>query len=622
MVKWAESQVELVQVITPDGETIDLTTGSDKGDWVINQSGWGMPDIDYQSQQGPFQHGVSVRDYRLKPRTVQLLIRQQACDRDNYWEKRTALLNTFRVNRDPIDITGMWVRRSQDDLESQNHIYTLCEYNGKLYGATGTAGGGGMLFEWDGVGKWILVADTSVGEHYIWDMIVYDDGTNGDRLYGCSGSVLGQLRYWDVAGRDWDTVCTLLNAQTDIRCLAIFDAGLGGGDQIYGGTSPGGRLFVYQVGVGWAQVCAQLGAETSIFSLCVYDDGGGEDLYGGTGVNGLLYRYNVGGAAWVAVCAQLNAQTIIYTMVVYNGQLYAGTGPNGLLFRYNVGGGAWTQVAAQYAAVTTIRRLRVYQGRLYGVGDDSRLLRWNDADAWELVAEGYGGILDDVESLCVFNNRLFGGQDTYARLLEYVRRSGDTTLPCTVLRRVLSDGSIRDLCGHIVQGPIFDIPEAAWDEWGFKEVLRFWAPDPIIYDPEEQDGPTYTMDPLATGSVLESQTVTYTGTWEEHPVFVLTGPMENPIIRNEDTDEFIELDYNIAAAEIVTITLTPGSQTIENDDGLNLIGVVTPESNFSSFHLAPDPEVTDGENEIKINASGTNANTDFSFTYYNRYIGI
>ena len=72
----------------------------------------------------------------------------------------------------------------------------------------------------------------------------------------------------------------------------------------------------------------------------------------------------------------------------------------------------------------------------------------------------------------------------------------------------------------------------------------------------------------------------------------------------------------------MTITLTPGNQTVEDDLGTNLIGVVTPESNIQSFHLAPDPEVDDGDNDISIQGAGTTAATDFSFTFLNRYIGI
>jgi len=619
MADWAATIAELVQWITPDGETYDLTTEADKGNWVLEASGWGLPGIDYKTQQGPYQHGVSVRDYRLQSRVVQLLIRQQACDRDAYWARRSQLLNQIRPNREPVALAGAWLARSQAVLNAQTDIWDLMAWQNELYGCTGPTA---RLFKWDGANQWSQVAGQAGAETDLLCMVTYDDGgASGVDLY-CGSTPLGKLYRFDT--NTLTEVCAQLNAQTHIYDMVVFDDGLGGGDQIFAGTGAGGRLFYYNVGVGWAQAAPQL-VDAHIRSLIVYDDGGGDDLYGGTSNNGRLYRYNPAGAAWVQICNTLNAQTHIYSLCEYNGQLYAGTGPNGRLFRYDVGGGTWVQVAPQYGGLATeISKLVVFQGRLYGItginGASSYLLRWNNVDAWELAAGSYA--TEQGHTLYVFNNRLFGGSNDNAYLLEYIRRSGATDLPCGTLRRVLSDGAIRDLCCYIQQGPQFTPNRQGWEEWSFQEVLRFIAADPIIYDPTEEDGPTYAMDPGATGAVNETQTETYEGTWPEHPTFLLTGPMNNPIIRNEDTDEFIELDYNIAAGRVVTITLTPGNQSVEDDLGANLIGTVTPESNFATFHLAPDPEVADGENDITIIAAGTNAATDFSFSYYNRYVGI
>jgi len=622
MVKWTKPIPEVIQLITADGETFDLTSESKKGNWVLYIDGCGMPDIDYFAQIGPFQHGESVRDYRLKPRTVNIELRQQACDRDDYWDRRTELLNALRPNRDETEFTGVWIARSQYQYQDANIIDSLIKFKGKLYGG---AGPDGMLFEWIANDKWYKVASQLNAQDYILSMIVYDDGGGDDELYAGT-STGGRLFKWDGVSA-WSQVCAQLNGQTHISDLAIFDDGLGGGDQIFAGTSGGGRLFHYNVGGGaWAQDCAQLNAETWIQSLCVYDDGGGNDLYGGTYPNGKLYRYNPAGPAWVEVCAQLNGQFNIWDLVVYNGQLYGCTDPGGRLFRYDVAGGHWDQVAGLYGTSTYLYKLVVFQGRLYASGYTGELLRWNNSDAWEAVTDVYGNEI--TTALYVYNNRLFAGTDAItgvdggAYLLEYLNRAGETTVPCLTLRRILSDGSIRDLCVFIDKGAKFNPTKRGWDEHGFMENIRLIAPDPVFYDPTEQDGPTYTMDPAATGIVNESQTVTYAGTWQEHPIFVITGPINKPIIRNEDTDESIQLDYDIADGRIVTITLTPGNQTVEDDLGVNLIGAVTTDSDLQRFHLATDPEVTDGDNEINIQGTGTNANTDFSFTYYNRYIGI
>lgn len=618
MTKWTQPMNEIVQLIGPDGQVFDLTTESDVGNWVLEMSGWGMPDIDYISQQGPFQHGVSARDYRLKPRTVQLSVRQQDCTRDGYWARRTELLNSMRPNRQPVGLSGAFIARSQYQYEAEWGIRALCEFNNQLFGGTLLHG---LLFRWNGSTQWYKVADQLNAQTHIYSLIVYDDGGGVDELYAGTYN-LGKLFKWN--GLDaWTEVCDQLNGQEYIYDMAIFNDGLGGGNQIFAGTASGGRLFHYDVGGGvWSQDCAQLNAETEIRSLCVYDDDGlGDDLYGGTSPNGKLYRYNPAGPAWVEVCAQhASLQTRINDLIVYNGQLYGCTYPNGRLFRYLPAGPQWVSVAPQYGLNTSIYKLVIYQGRLYGVGERD-LLIWDGEDQWYPAATKYRNE-QPMYSGISFNNRLFTGTYSGAYLLEYIRRSGESSLPCFTLRRVLSDGSVRDLCVHIDKGPEFTGPRKGWDEYSLQEVLRFWAPNPIIYDPTEQDGPTYTMDPGATGVVNETQALIYPGTWEEHPTFVLTGPMNNPVIRNEGTDEFIELDYNIVNGRVVTITLTPGDQIIEDDLGVNLIGVVTPESNLASFHLAPDPEVADGENDITIIATGTTATTDFAITYYNRYIGI
>jgi hypothetical protein len=90
---------EYVDYIGPDGTVYPLYVPSRVGRWVMSQSGWGTPPIDYITERGPFQHGESVKDYFLRPRTIQLLIRQQFCGREEYWSGRASLLNAIRPNR-------------------------------------------------------------------------------------------------------------------------------------------------------------------------------------------------------------------------------------------------------------------------------------------------------------------------------------------------------------------------------------------------------------------------------------------------------------------------------------------------------------------------------------------
>lgn len=66
---------------------------------VISDEGSGMPPIEYITQRGPFQHGESIKDYFLRPRVVQYLIRQNFCSRQAAYDGRTALLNAIRPNK-------------------------------------------------------------------------------------------------------------------------------------------------------------------------------------------------------------------------------------------------------------------------------------------------------------------------------------------------------------------------------------------------------------------------------------------------------------------------------------------------------------------------------------------
>lgn len=90
---------EYTDYIAPDGTLYPLHVPAAIGRWVISEAEYGMPPVEYSTTTGPAQHGETVRDYRLTPRTVQLLIRQQFCGRSEYWSGRAGLLDAIRPNR-------------------------------------------------------------------------------------------------------------------------------------------------------------------------------------------------------------------------------------------------------------------------------------------------------------------------------------------------------------------------------------------------------------------------------------------------------------------------------------------------------------------------------------------
>ncbi len=92
--------------ITPDGREYELHTPHDPGRWVLSWQGYGTPSIDYIVQRNAFADGVALKRFFLRPRVLQLLIRQNFCDRQAWWAGRAALLNEIRPNRQTT-VTGV-----------------------------------------------------------------------------------------------------------------------------------------------------------------------------------------------------------------------------------------------------------------------------------------------------------------------------------------------------------------------------------------------------------------------------------------------------------------------------------------------------------------------------------
>ena len=83
------------------------------------------------------------------------------------------ILNLFVTARDKMETT----------------VYSLCIFNGKLYGGTAP---NGKLYEWNGINAWVEKAPKLGAETDIWSLCVY----NG-KLYG-STSPNGKLYEWNA----------------------------------------------------------------------------------------------------------------------------------------------------------------------------------------------------------------------------------------------------------------------------------------------------------------------------------------------------------------------------------------------------------------------------------------
>lgn len=215
-----------------------------------------------------------------------------------------------------------------------------------------------------------------------------------------------------------------------------------------------------------------------------------------------------------------------------------------------------------------------------------------------------------------------------AALLDMLRpnRGINRVLGQGTLRKIQPNGTIRDLTAIIQQGPTFAPRQAGqWDEFAFTETLRFIAHDPTYFEP--------VMRKITFGPVLGpatfpltfpytflgfdfTQSFVYAGTWISYPTIIITGPFTQLHIENVTTGQFIEIAYAIPAGHTVTIDLTYGRKTVIQDDGTNLIGYITPESDLVNWQFVQ------GTNNLLIRGFDTATSSKIEIQYRNRYIGI
>ena len=130
--------------------------------------------------------------------------------------------------------------------------------------------------------------------------------------------------------------------------------------------------------------------------------------------------------------------------------------------------------------------------------------------------------------------------------------------------------------------------------------------------------------PISWGaSIIDaSETKRYDGTAPEYPVHEITGPATNLVLTNESTNDKLDFTgHTIAAAEVVTIDLTPGYKTVTST-GATVISDLTTDSDLLTWHLAPESEVIDGDNLLHVECSGATGGTKIMLTAYERYVAI
>lgn len=204
--------------------------------------------------------------------------------------------------------------------------------------------------------------------------------------------------------------------------------------------------------------------------------------------------------------------------------------------------------------------------------------------------------------------------------------------------------SRRNLYCLLEAGPTFDEGPGAAPllPTGYREVLRLVANDPCWYTDEilthTWDTSTTAIDDLVfdgagawmgiaagTGRWLfnisyvgETTSIVYWGSVRARPTITITGPAEDPVIENTTTGTRIQMDYSVAAGEIVTIDTL--ALTVTNASGTNLLPYTT--GDLATFGLEPPPQAPNRVNNVVISFGGAVLASSAVMTWRNRYIGI
>lgn len=70
----------------------------------LGNDGLGMAQVRRETQQGPLQHGVTDRGFRLQPRTIQLVLLALGRDEDDFWDLRDEALYIFAPRQIPLQL--------------------------------------------------------------------------------------------------------------------------------------------------------------------------------------------------------------------------------------------------------------------------------------------------------------------------------------------------------------------------------------------------------------------------------------------------------------------------------------------------------------------------------------
>lgn len=199
------------------------------------------------------------------------------------------------------------------------------------------------------------------------------------------------------------------------------------------------------------------------------------------------------------------------------------------------------------------------------------------------------------------------------------------------LRLTLPDGGLRELRCYLQSG--LGYPSA--DRKGLVQDadIVLYAPDPTFYNYYTHSH-TFSFDIIdhltfpitfpivfGSGTISNSEVITYAGNWYSYPQFIVYGPLNYFQIIHNDTGKKIKYEHDVITGEKITITLEYGNKSVVNNFYENLIGYLSDDTDLGDFCISH--ELAGKINSIYIVGAGALAGeTRVEMNWYDRYLGI
>ena len=505
---------------------------------IMSAGGYGMSEVAYIEQKGPFQHGKTLLGYRLQPRKITLEFRENSKSREEYYRKRAELLALFRVNKQPV------------------------------------AGELNL-----GVLRKILPPDLSFES---------PDRRRKGAVRDIDVLLESGMQYEFNSGDDWDYNSNVISFELIAPDPTFYDPQANIEEVVLSATT---ELAFPKTIKGWA---------VSLSAILIGDLSIPYVAYGTANLSATRLTDTIDAIAVNEILIIDNEKLVVTNVVITD----ANTGTLTVTRGYGGTAAAAHNSASLIAVtkdITTVANFAITA---------------TTYEPWRVVYDFSSTLAAAISAVDM--------TITYAAIsaTSSAAAVGDVLFCQTVdagtfvnekmlVTAVNSSTSVTVTRGH-------DDTVAVAHGSGDKLVVTTSAQ---ITQNKNALGITFGSATLSEGFVIN-----YEGTWDAFPTISVTGPWDNFTITNGATLETLDFGYNIDSGETVVFDLAYGIKSVTNQNGTNLIGSLSTDSDLATFHLATDSEVTtqlaDGINPMTVTGTNLDENSALILEWYTRYIGI